>query len=307
MFVVGVIMGVSLWLTDLGIGFTQPRWLAQFDGNWLRSHAYIPNILAGLTGSLVGVPVAAVILTSFYSQREGTIAVDRVNRLSKSAWYTFRDSVYEFCSEERIKALEHDMPLINEQHDDAFKALQEYVGLLRIYIDIPPNLDDLLAEKADVIRQCVLDPPQELANRMSVDPESVSMAWEGVLGAWNVLDQYVRLQRLEHNLDWFANRVDTMIRKWMSLPQNLFLAFVDLHGFYPRRPNPDFRPETMQDAAHALYTYIGMSDSELRTLFEGNSGVFGCVRVQGYEDTYEYALKFMSGLRSAVDHVELAY
>lgn len=65
MFAVGLILCVSLWLTDLGIGFTEPRWLTRFDAQWLHGHAYIPNILAGLTGFLVGVPVAAVVLATF--------------------------------------------------------------------------------------------------------------------------------------------------------------------------------------------------------------------------------------------------
>jgi hypothetical protein len=231
MFAVGVVLCVSLWLTDLGIGFTRPSWVTRYGAEWLHSHAYIPNILAGLTGFLVGVPVAAVILATFTIQREEIAAIDRVNRLSKSAWYTFRDAVYEFCSEARITALENDAPLIDGSHDDAFRALQEYIELWRSLPFNISNADEVLAEKANAIRNHVFDTPQELANRMRADPESVSMAWAGVVGAWNILDQYVRLQRLELNLDWFQNRLDTMIRKWMSLPENPFLAFVDVHGF----------------------------------------------------------------------------
>jgi len=251
MFVVGVILCISLWLTDLGIGFTRPSWVTRYGADWLHSHAYIPNILAGLTGFLVGVPVAAVFLATFTSEREEKVAVDRVNRLSKSAWYTFRDAVYQFCSEERITALRHDIPLISDRHNHAFKALQDYLERLR-----EANPDELLAEKADVIRHCVFETSQGLANRMRVDPESVSMAWAGVVGAWNILDQYVRLQRLEVNLDWFDNRLDTRIRKWMSLPKNPFLEFVAIHGFYPRRPDPLLRPLAMMDAAHAMHTKL---------------------------------------------------
>src|SRR4051812_36351925 len=63
----GLIMGASLWLTDIGIGFTQPQLLTHFDGEWLRRHAYIPNILAGFTGFLIGVPIAAVVLDTVKS------------------------------------------------------------------------------------------------------------------------------------------------------------------------------------------------------------------------------------------------
>jgi hypothetical protein len=112
LFLAGAIMGVSLWLTDLGAGFTEPRWLFRFNAKWLSDHAYIPNILAGFTGFLIGVPVAAVVLATFTTQREEKVALDRVNRLSKSAWYTFRDAAYEFCSKERVEALENDMPSV---------------------------------------------------------------------------------------------------------------------------------------------------------------------------------------------------
>jgi hypothetical protein len=51
-----------------------------------------------------------------------------------------------------------------------------------------------------------------------------------------------------------------------------------------------------------------MSDSELRTFFKQSRGSeFGHMPVLSYKDAYGDALKFMTGLRSAVDHVELAY
>jgi hypothetical protein len=69
MFVVGVVLCVSLWLTDLGIGFTRPHWVTRYNAEWLHSHAYIPNILASLTGFLVGVPVALVALETVIAKR----------------------------------------------------------------------------------------------------------------------------------------------------------------------------------------------------------------------------------------------
>jgi hypothetical protein len=58
---------------DVGIGFTHPNWITRYNGDWLRGHSYVPNILAGFTGFLVGVPVALVVLQTVIGKREDNV------------------------------------------------------------------------------------------------------------------------------------------------------------------------------------------------------------------------------------------
>ena len=107
MFITGVVMCVSLWLTDLGIGFTEPHWITRFNAEWLHNHGYIPNILAGLTGFFIGVPVALVVLETIKSDYVRQEQIDAVDRITKVAVRDFSEAVNAMCTDERIAAVEH--------------------------------------------------------------------------------------------------------------------------------------------------------------------------------------------------------
>jgi hypothetical protein len=96
---------ILIWVTlALGVALFAVCLTADLSGaGWLKSYAYIPNVLAGLTGFLIGVPFAAVILATFTTQREDQAALEKVNRLSDIAWQQFRDAVYEYCGESRSR------------------------------------------------------------------------------------------------------------------------------------------------------------------------------------------------------------
>ena len=89
--VLGLVLLVAFSLTDAGVNVTlgswdpKPDWLKRYNADWFHSHAYIPNILAGLTGFLIGVPVGAVVLATFTTEREEKAARDRVNRIDVRA------------------------------------------------------------------------------------------------------------------------------------------------------------------------------------------------------------------------------
>jgi hypothetical protein len=125
-FVVGLLLLVGFSLTDLGINLTlwgwdpKPTWLKRYDADWFHSHAYIPNIYAGLTGFLIGAPVALIVLATFTVQREETQVLKRVNAISIQAWNRFRDSVFELCSDQRLSGLKVSADLVQKIHNDVF-------------------------------------------------------------------------------------------------------------------------------------------------------------------------------------------
>ena len=78
-------LGVALFVVCL---------IADLTGaEWMKTYAYIPNILAGLTGFLIGVPFALIVLASLATQRDEKSASDRVEVVSQIAWNQFRDAI----------------------------------------------------------------------------------------------------------------------------------------------------------------------------------------------------------------------
>ncbi|GAA2400207.1 hypothetical protein [Mycolicibacterium llatzerense] len=117
----GVMLLFGFTLTDVGVDLTlwgwdpKPHWLKQYNAGWFHTHAYVPNILAALTGFLIGAPVALIVLATFTVQREEQAALDRVNRLSQVAWYNFLDAVIAFDPRERLDAVQNAAPAVERR------------------------------------------------------------------------------------------------------------------------------------------------------------------------------------------------
>ena len=69
--------------------------------DWSQNLGFITNIWAGFTSFLIGVPVALIALSTITRQSEDYAASKRVEDLSKIAWERFRDSVRDFCNNDR--------------------------------------------------------------------------------------------------------------------------------------------------------------------------------------------------------------
>ena len=310
MLLLGFVLLAALWVTDVGwdvkvgsFDLKRPSWLQPYGADWLHSHAYIPNILAGVTGFLIGAPVAAVFLARFTIEREEKAALERVNRLSQLAWYTFRDAVFAFCTQERIEALQHQAPVVEKAHDEAFKALQDFIAYIQSKQDI--YAPDALEARIDAIKAATY-PFETLVNRLTItvkDSGTIEAEWSAVVGAWNTLDQYVRLQRLERYLEWFDPKIDADIRRWMTRPKNPLQEFTDIHGF---AGGSTHSAETMVDAAGAMHWYINYDENKRRDVHFATSGVFGHSSVSGYNARYREASSFLGGLLGSVCNVEFA-
>jgi hypothetical protein len=294
MFVVGVILCVSLSLTDVGVGFNRPGWLTRYDAEWPHTHAYIPNVLAGFTGFLIGAPVAAVVLAAFTIQREQEAAIKQANVLSQFAWYTFRDSAYKFCSFQRIYALQEWASGVEQAHNEAFTAIDDCIQSVRTP---GGRLRDFLDQTEAIARTAR---PFGLLVRKVADAVGDSYAardeWSTITGAWNILDQYVRVQRLELDLEWFDPVVDSSIRTWMSRPINPLQQLIDLHGFSFDNVSSS---NTMVDAAARAAVHL---DHPLE--FARTSDGFGDRRVDGYELRRTDAVQFLLDLRKLISIVE---
>jgi hypothetical protein len=131
-FVLGVVLLVSFSLTDAGVNVTlgsfgpKPAWLKRYNAEWFQSHAYIPNVLAGFTGFLIGAPVPVVVLDTFTVEREDRAAINKVNQISALAWDQFKHAIHEFCSTERIFALTDQTGLVQKIQNEALQVFQDY-------------------------------------------------------------------------------------------------------------------------------------------------------------------------------------
>lgn len=227
--VLGVILCVAFSLTDLGINVTLGSWdpkperLKQFNAEWYHNHAYIPNMFAALTGSLIGVPIAAVVLATFTFEREQKAeeraGLKRVNTISELAWNKFRQSALEFCSMERINAFNSEanthMELMTEIGEQ-YKAYQERCRLG----DFPTpqehsELIQYLLRANFEFGRAISRVTGALGNSFMVD-----IQWFTMRTNWNMLDQDVRLQRAQQGLRWFSDNTSAQISERVSAAEN---------------------------------------------------------------------------------------
>lgn len=153
MFVAGIVLCVALWLTDVGVGFSEPYVITQYNGEWLRGHAYIPNILAGITGFLVGVPVALVVLQTVIGRREDNIELAKAKRISAAAWGEFRSAALEYASSTRRNALLNDaLTDVYPLYEEIFNRLKAYRGQKPFVPPTQDQYDALIAYLKD--REC---------------------------------------------------------------------------------------------------------------------------------------------------------
>ncbi|WP_156772030.1 hypothetical protein [Mycobacterium sp. 1245805.9] len=318
---IGIVLLAGLWLNDAGVNVTlggfdpKQSWLRRYNADWFHNHAYIPNVLAGFTGFLIGAPVATVVLATFTIQREEKAALDKVNRISVLAWKAFRDAVMEFCSEQRIQALDSGAAHVQRTNKTAIHDLSGFISLM--FTDTDESHPDHTAirkqhdQLAERLLQSIRRDARLLETALNNVSESVTadralqVRWSTVKGAWNMLDQYVRIQRLERNLLWFDSvdsEIDSEIRASMSRDGNPISLFSSIHESTGNW-NP---PQSMSDALDSLKSYALRDRGQLRDHLLGNRSVYGWTSVDEYQRRAKEAAEFLRGLRTHVEKVDAA-
>ena len=298
----GVILLVGFWLTDLGVDLTlwgwdpKPEGLRHYNAEWFHSHAYIPNIYAALTGFLIGVPVAAVVLATFTIQREDQAALQKVNRLTDVAWQQFRDAVYDYCGEEQIEKFETTVRAMLAIHDEtrehieqyshhAARTPQDYANQVAYISAQIPRWSHALAE---------------LSQRVGLET-TLRLRWYAIRDDWTTLHQYVRLQRLDRRLRWLDRNVNSYLQLRMSSEEHPFAKFMPIHEGPYRR---NIASDSMRSAVENLESLVELDNSGFDVLVvhkvEDTTHV-SCARLQGRSGVGRRVLR---GLRSAVEQVE---
>lgn len=299
MFIAGVVLCVSLWLTDVGIGFSEPHFVTRYNGEWLRSHAYIPNILAGVTGFLVGVPVALVVLQTVIGTREDAVEMTKAKRVSAAAWGDFHDAATKFASSTRRTAL------LNNATTDVYPRYMEIFNKLRGYRGNAP-FEPPTQEQHDELVTFLK--AKEASFKTEIDSVTTKVGnidelmklWTRVLSTWSVVNVYVRSRRIELDLPWFNEDSNSLLSMTLSTAENQLFDFTHIHsGFGPELP------VVSMDMAHQwVLSYIRWDKAKLdAALLQPDGKAFGIVGLDDYLRRAQNAGVFLNSLDDTIRRI----
>ena len=282
-------LGVALFVVCL---------IADLTGaEWMKTYAYIPNILAGLTGFLIGVPFALIVLASLATQRDEKSASDRVEVVSQIAWNQFRDAITTLCSPERIQALERGAAPIQEIHDLTWQGFNTDIQNLP-----PEEFQELVAfaeRQSDAWGKAI----QTLMSDVGAESD-LTLQWFAAVRDWNTLDQYVRLQRLERGLPWFHRELDALLQERMIADRHPMRRFFNLHdGDYGHEPG---EPDDMVSAFDKVSTLsrLGYSQDAFERVARESLSHFPTTRVNAYLTTVADVAHHMGLLYAFVQQID---
>lgn len=298
MFVAGIVLCISLWLTDVGVGFSEPYFITRYNGEWLRSHAYIPNILAGITGFLVGVPVALVVLQTVIGRRDDNIELAKAKRVSAAAWGEFRSAVVEYASPERRNAL------LNDALTDVYPLYEEIFNRLKAYRGEKPFASPTQQQYDELVTFLRAKEPKfkteiDLVTKKVGNIDELLKIWSRVLSTWSVVNVYVRSRRLEFGLPWFSDDSNALLISALSTPESPLSDFTHVHNGFGIRP-----PASMDMAHNWLRSYLAWDKDKLDRTLQSDDQVFGHEGVADYQKNAQQAGFFLNGLQSVIKQID---
>lgn len=263
---------------------------------WLKRYTYLPNIAAGFTGFLIGVPFALVVFSTLAGQREDKAASDRVQELSRIAWNQFRDAVFDLCGEQRMDAMESIAKAVKGYHDQTLKGFQNHESNAEKTSEDYGYLQDFIKQQIKAWQE-----PFAQMMRAVGTSQDLGMSWYALLRDWNTLDQYVRLQRLERGLPWFCRSLDSILQQKMNGAHPM-QPFFDKHE--GPKPEYDWRVDSMWSAFNSLYHYLDLTEGEFLRRKLLTSKHFPSVPVKGYTEAVEETAKNMRQLLYVVEEID---
>lgn len=302
-FVCGLLSLVGLSLTDLGVNLTlgswdpKPDWLTQFNAEWLHGHSYIPNILAAITGFLIGVPIALVVLATFTAERDDKAAADRVNAISQIAWNQFRDAITTLCSPQRIDALREGADRIQRVHDETWQGLN--IDFERLSAEEFQQVVAFAQQQSETWEDAI----ESL--RADVGAMSdLTLQWFAAVRDWNTLDQYVRLQRLERGLPWFHRELDALLQERMIADKHPMRRVFEAHdaNYAPAPGQPDNMASAL--SVVAVLGRLGRSQKDFNRIAREHLDRFPTSRVGTYHYTLMDVAHHMGMLYAFVQQID---
>ena len=215
-------LGLALLGVGIGLDITDPPWWTSFP--------YVQNFVAALTGFLIGVPVALILLTTLENGRIENTELKKLESLSDTAWENFSKNVLAYCEDTRISAYEYAANDELTQTVETIKAgISEYHGTPGYfgpertdaeYASFVPKLADWASQMEILLTPLDAIPPGA----------QLAVEWVSVERSWAVLDAYVKVRRFELGLNWLSPDLDTKIQQKLvheSNPCHTFTLYYD--------------------------------------------------------------------------------
>ena len=284
-----LVLGVVAFAVGVALDIIKPAWLTGLN--------YLPNIWAGLTGFLIGAPVAAVVLATFAIEREEKAAADRVDAVSQIAWNQFRDAISTLCSPERIEAIERGAGRVQNFHDETWHGFN--VDIARMSAEEFRQLVAFGERQSEAWGNAI----QSLMAEVGAQSD-LTLQWFAAVRDWNTLDQYVRLQRLERGLPWFHRELDALLQERMMADRHPMRPFFDMHDDrYGWQPD---QPDNIASALHAITSlkYRGSDQETFDRAAREIPSRFPTTRVHAYYQTVMDVAHQMGMLYAFVQQID---
>lgn len=291
----------------------------QMQPAWLDGRSYFSNIWASLTGFLIGAPFALVVLAAFTVEREEESARQRVNRLTLIAWEKFKNSINELCTDDRIfVGLSTDATMMGTIHNMVFDEYQRRIRLAQTYCKNENHFQNVTDEEISEFQSFLQKRSEILHDHIDRALTTIGaqyqlqISWSIIRTNWNTLTQYVRLQRIERNLEWFADQDNAEFVNRLTPHDHPLTDFMHLHALGSGR-----YVGSMHVVLETISRDAQSSADELRKkLMAGYTGgtsqlvnpeyryEFGHERLEGYEAAAHRAKESLLALRNVVQDVE---
>jgi hypothetical protein len=302
-------LSLLLGLILLGLGFwgelsqpNPPSWWPQ--GQW-KKLGYGLNILASLTGFLIGLPIALVFLETIKSNALEKKEIESVTRISKAAWTDFSVAINDLCTDKRIDAVkstdDDSSPAaqVNTEHDVIMEKLEACRA------EICRDRSKASAQIASLKTFLAAHATTFEEKRKVVDSEfgndfTLRRKWNYILSLWQVLDTHVRLRRIELELEPMEKDTYTRLLDDLTSDENPVFVFLNLHDGVSSKEDG---LTSMLSLQSLMDTLISLPDSQLEIILIQHYAEYIGIGVKSYDIKAWSASMFLSMLKLTVNHV----
>jgi hypothetical protein len=179
--------------------------------HWWEGWGFSINLLTSIVGFCIGAPVALIVLSAITGGREQRQQVNRTATLTKAAWDDFAGAVDAFCSDEVQNALDSVCQKVYDEYSWMVRNVQLFKARTPIQPEPLQPIDfETLQRTIEAWVLRIRPLMRELKETLGSEKQ-LQVKWAHILGKWRILDEYVRVQRLQDGLPWFGGDVDAQI------------------------------------------------------------------------------------------------
>ncbi len=302
-------LSLVVGLCLLGLGFwgelAPPCWWP----DWWHKLGYGLNIFASATGFLIGVPIALVFLETIKSNAAQQAQIDQVNRISEAAWSEFSKAIDELCSDERVGAVNRTnnassaTDQVQAEHDIIIERLEASRAAIRSNpnkaMDEIADLKTFLATHATTFEDKRKAVDKQFGTRHTLRPK-----WNYVLSSWRVLDEHVRVRRLEFELAPMSQESYTnILDKLSSDDDNNLFEFLHVHSGGAKSAFREGGITSMTDLAALIDISLEMPADQLANILTKHYNEWIGSSLKHYWTNAFGAYLFLTSLKMSVESV----